>query len=219
MSLTATDTVLDGVFTTIGVDAVGKLKAQGMYKAMGTWMAANCKLGPGTMTGTGGNVTGFGRLHFYSGETSELGFPVTDAAAAALCTFSSRLEASTSFGAALAAGVPATDPPGIAKWTAIADALMVHLIAYAQVIPSGFTYVTPTGTTISGVGTIGITNVVFTPLLSFDLGFTDAANILTWDGGIGLALQAHIVSKAVANGLGFLVPAVGGPLTLAGTIS
>jgi hypothetical protein len=186
-----------------GVDAPGLIKAQSLGTALAAWILSNCRTGRGTMTGTGGNVSGEGTLNFAQ--------DADDPIAGALTNFSTLALASASFGSALAASIPAADAAGIVKWTVIANSLLTHMVDHAGINPISFAYPTVPGGPVTGVGQVGFGTILMDPLLSTAMGFVDAPNIATW-ALISSVLINHIATNATALSLGFTCPPGGGPL-------
>jgi hypothetical protein len=192
MPLAGTGAVLGAAFALAGgCNPLGALAANGMAAAMASWIVSNAKTLPGAMTGSGGSVTGHGAITFTG--------------------------SSASFGAALAAGIPAVDPASITKWTTIGNAVMNHMMTFGSINPGGFSYSTSTGGPVTGVGTVIFSSLVMVPLLSSAMGFADAANILTWL-AISNAILGHIAANGAALSLGFTCAAGGGPLVGFSTI-
>jgi hypothetical protein len=118
-------------------------------------------------------------------------------------------------GLAMAAGAGSVDAAGIAKWTAIAEALTSWMSVAGGINPS---------TLIAYVG-LGSGPVTGTALLSFTgpcatlpaaAGATDPPGILAWT-AIALAIQTHLMLGLVTPIM--VNPGTGGPVTGTGTVS
>lgn len=173
-----------------GCDPVGAVLCGGLGNAMAAWLPGNCITLPLGMVAAGAAVSGMGLFQFTSDEHS--------------------------FGPVLAAGVGATDAPGILKWTAVAKGIIDHMTLFGRVVPAAFV-ANPLGGPVTGVGTVTFLAPLFVPPLSTDLGLTDAANVATWL-LLGTQIIAHITANAQALSLGFTSPPGGGPLVGVSTI-
>ncbi len=212
MTLLATGAALGAAFAVAGgCDTLGSYLASGMGTAMATWLTTNGRVGKGSMLGTAGAVAGEGTIDF-----SKDG---NDPIASALTNFNTFEDAALSFGVALASTIPAPDAAGVEHWTIIASAVMRHMMDHGGVNPLTYAYNPVTGGPVTGAGTFTFGTMVMSPLLSTDMGFSDAANIATW-ALISSAILGHIQTNAVALSLGFTcAPAAGSPLVGASLIT
>jgi hypothetical protein len=123
-----------------------------------------------------------------------------------------------SLGDAMAASIPASDVAGIAKWRVIGNALRTHLLTYGSVNPTGFV-AAPAGGPVTGAGTIALSSMVMSPLLSTAMGLFDLANVAAMDAGLSTTILTNITTTGTALSLGYASPPGGGALTGASTIT
>lgn len=162
------------------------------------WCLGNVSCLAGTMTAAGSAVTGAG-IFTTSADENDLG-------------------------PKLAVAMKDPSPQGIAKWTAFARAFISHLKTFGQVDPSTFV-AAPTGGPLTGTGKVKFTSLVFAPLLSSQLGVTDAVAGAMLE-VFGLQILTHIQQYAqvlpiaiVAPFVPYTAPNGGGPITGAGSFS
>jgi hypothetical protein len=197
MPLTGSGAILGAAIAAAGgiVDPAGLTKSGGLAGAICSWIASNAIVTNipsfGTLTASGTSVTGAGRIDFSADGNA--------------------------FGDALAASIPATDPQGIVKWRAIANALHSHIKTHGRANPTAYV-ANPVGGAVTGTGTLSFVSSVFSPTLASTLGLVDAANQATWL-ALGVVLLTHLATNALVNATGFSSPPGGGPLTGASLIS
>jgi len=165
--------------------------------AIATWMVSNTIVEniPPTMIAAGSGVSGFGNIDFTGGAG-----------------------AGDSFGAAMAASIPAVDTPGIAKWKAIGNALVDHMKSKGFINPTTFV-ANPLGGAVTGTGLIAFTSMTFSPTIgSVVFPIFDTAGYASM-ASIGSTILTHIAANALVNSLGFTSPSGGGPLVGVSTIA
>lgn len=125
-------------------------------------------------------------------------------------------------GAALAAASLSVDPVGLAKWLAVAKALVDWCGSYMCYGPSGLAGYAgpapPPAGPLTGTGKVTFLNDAVGPKLAEAAGSTDAAGIAKWT-AIGAAIIASIKANGAIAPAALQNPAAGGPVTGTGTFS
>lgn len=125
-------------------------------------------------------------------------------------------------GAALAAASLSLDAAGIAKWLAVAEALVSWCGSYMCYGPSGLVAYAgpapPPAGPMTGTGRVAFTNRLVGPSLAEAAGSTDEVGIAKWT-AIGAAIIQTIETSGQIAPAALQNPAVGGPVTGTGTFS
>lgn len=162
----------------------------GVFGTLATWFPANTVILPGSLVASAGVISGFGQFTFISRD----------------------------LGIRLAAAVGSVDAPGILKWTAIGEALLVHMEVFGKAAPTGFS-APPTGGPVVGVsGTVQNVDPALGGLLAAAAGSVDPPGIIGWT-AIGALIVSWFTSSMtfLATPIGMVAPAAG-PVTGAGSI-
>ncbi len=170
-------------------DPLGLVAWTGVATALLGWLPANVVVLPGTMVAAGAAVTGLAAM--------TIGPPLP-------------------LGPLLAAGAGSVDPPGIANWTAVGTAIVAHLTASMQGVPSSFV-ANPLGGPVTGAGTLQVLPPIM-PTVPPAAGSIDAPGIVNWL-VVSNAISTHLAANGVLNSLGFTSPNGGGALVGASVIT
>lgn len=171
-------------------DGVGVQRWVSIANAIATWVPANTLILPGTLASSAGAISGFGAF-----------------------SFPSRL-----LGATLAQASQSFDSVGIARWVDIGEAILTHLEANGQAVPTGFSCPVPGGPVVGALGTVLNINPGFGPALAVAAQSIDGPGQVAWT-RIGGVLMDWFTSSMtfLATPIGLVAPA-SGPLTGSGTI-
>jgi hypothetical protein len=170
-----------------------------MNNTIGSWSLSNVYVLPGSMSASGGVVTGTGTIATASDGT-DLGQQL-----------------------AVAMGDPSEQ--GVQYWTLFSKALVAHMKAFGQVVGSTFGAPTPGPGALTGTGAVSFSSLVMVPLLSVQMGVTDvtAAALLEVMGVqtlTGIQQNASVVPISIqAPFLPLTNPTDGSPVTGSGSIT
>ncbi len=122
-------------------------------------------------------------------------------------------------GVVLAASAGSVDAAGIAKWSAIAAALVSWIGTYGCYGPAGLIgFVGPNPGPVTGIGLVQFTNEAIGPDLAAAAGVTDATGIATW-AAIGATILTTIKAFGQIAPGAMVNPGTGGPVTGLGVFS